>query len=789
MELHQFHELEERCTQEDMPHCTAACPIHVDVRAIMAAIRKKDFAKAHASLAHSVPFPGIISRICDHPCEQACLRNQCGQGLSIRELELACVAHNDRALPKRPLLPQKKTSVAIVGAGLAGLTAAFYLASKAYRVTVIDAGCRPGGRLTAFSESTLPRAVIDKDLEPLSRLRVQFELEKTVGNHASSDISFDQLLADHDAIFLAPGRGGIADLGLGLELDPSGRLMIDSETLGTSQAKVFAGGSYRHGDSLIMSVSDGKAAMISIDRFLQGASLTAARIKDGPVPTALQTSLEGVETNNRVAPADPEKGYDQDEAMAEAERCLDCQCLECVRLCEYLKHYKSSPRQLARQVFKNRSGVGGHRFNQQMNSCSLCRQCEATCQTGFCMADICHGAREALVSEGKMPPSAFDFALADLQFSNGEAFAMSRHAPGQSQSSHVFYPGCQLAGSAPWQVSDIYAWLREELGAVGLLLGCCGVQAEWAGEKAMFLASLEKIRAKWLELGKPVVITACPTCYMVFKKHLPELTVQALLPLVEKLGLPEKVLAQKPLPKNLRLAIHDSCTTRYESELQDSVRRIATSLGCQVEELPANRKLTQCCGFGGLMQVSNMDLAHQVADRRTSESQLDYLVYCSMCRDNFSQRGKPTYHLLDLLFAGSHGKIGPRPATGWSERHDNRARLKADILKEVWGEDTEGPATEISLKIAPETRQLMEDSLILEADLRDVVAYAEQTGNKLLNRANGHFMASHKPGHVTFWAEYSLADGCATIYDTYCHRLEITGLANRDKGDGNGQNE
>ena len=775
MDLQQFHEMEARCTQEDMPRCTAACPLHVDVRGMLAAVRKGDFSKGYIIFSQMVPFPGIISHTCDHPCQNSCIRAEIDDGIVVNALERACSTFNAKPLPKRPLIQQKDKKIAVVGAGVSGLTAAYYLAGKGYRVNVFDAGNALGGRLNALSEAVLPRRIMADDLATLTYLRVQTTLGVVAGNNADAHISFDALLEQYDAVYLGLGRTDVGGLKLGLDLDDGGTIRVDPETLGTSNPKVFSGGSHRQSSaniSLIDSVCDGKSAMISSDRFLQNASLTANRANEGPQSTRLFTCTDGVDPQPVTRAAEPGQGYigyTGDEAVTEAERCLDCQCLECVNLCEYMRHYKTAPRLLARQIFKNMSGVGGHRSNQQMNSCSLCRQCEAVCKDGFSLADVCRAAREALVREGKMPPSAFDFALQDMKYSGSDAFSLTRHEPERSESAYVFYPGCQLSGAAPWQVIEIYGYLRGKISdGVGLMLGCCGVQADWAGEKDKFLESLAAVRARWTELGKPVMIVACPTCYMVFKQHLPEINVEFLSSIMENLGLPKSPSA---VPRTV--AIHDSCTTRFEREIQDSVRRILSTLGHTVEELKTGRELTECCGFGGLMQISNRHLAHQVVDRRIGESDSDYLVYCSMCRENFANRGKTTYHLLDMLFGDEAGSMTARPAVGYSQRHDNRARLKARMLREVWGEEDQQNGAPSALHISSEVRSVMEDSLILDADVRAVIEYAERTGNKLQNRSSGHLIASFRPAHVTYWVEYAPAESGFTIYDAYCHRLEI----------------
>ncbi|MDR1241173.1 MAG: NAD(P)-binding protein [Deltaproteobacteria bacterium] len=769
MDLKQFQDMEARCTQEDMPRCTAACPIHVDVRAMLSALRKNDFSKAYAVFAQAAPFPGIISRLCDHPCQKFCIRADMDESVAVNALEQACIRLGPKPPVRKGLILRKNNSVAVVGAGISGLTAAFYLARKGYKLSIFDSGNAFGGRLSAFSEETLPRQTLSGDFDVLADLHARARFGVTLG--LVGDISLAGLLEKFDAVYLGLGRREVSALALGLELNADKTIRIDPETLGTSKPGVFAGGTHRQPEndlSLISSVADGKAAMISIDRYIQGASLTAARSNIGPQPTRLFTDTGKVAPRPALAAADPAQGYTGAEAVAEAERCLDCECMECVRRCEYLKHYKIAPRMLGRQIFKNRTEVV-RRFNRHMNSCSLCRQCEAVCRDDFSMAEICHAAREDIVRQGKMPPSAFGFALQDMKYSDSDVFTLARHEFGRFESRFAFYPGCQLSGSAPWQVAKTYAYLREKIsGGVGLMLGCCGVQADWAGEREIFANALQSLRAQWEGLGRPGLILGCPTCYMVFKKNLPEIPVDFLFSLVEKLGLPEV-----PPGESRTLAVHDSCTTRYEKEIQNSVRSLLGKLGHVVEELENSKEFTGCCGFGGLMQISNAHLAHQVADRRIGESESDYAVYCAMCRDNFANRGKTAYHLLDLIFGDEAGNIAARPPVGYSRRHDNRARLKAALLRDVWGEDAREEPSPIRLLISPEIRALMEDYLIMDADLRSVIAYAERTGNKLQNGANGHFFACCKPAHVTYWAEYSVEGNGYAIHDAYCHRLEI----------------
>ena len=170
-------------------------------------------------------------------------------------------------------------------------------------------------------------------------------------------------------------------------------------------------------------------------------SLTAGREKEGPYPTRLYTRTDKVAHLPAVQPGDPAQGYTPEEAIREAGRCLQCQCLECVKVCAYLEHFGGYPKKYAREIYNNASIViGSRQANKLINSCSLCGLCEAVCPEDFAMQTLCLEARKDMVQNGKMPPSAHEFALLDMAFSNGAQFAMARHEPGKGSQRGRLFP-------------------------------------------------------------------------------------------------------------------------------------------------------------------------------------------------------------------------------------------------------------------------------------------------------------------------------------------------------------
>lgn len=786
MEQKELREQENRCIQEHAPECIATCPAHVDVRALAAELSKGDFAAAYKIYRKSVPFPGIISHICDQPCQAACLRKDLGGAIEIAALERACLEYGSQsAKPIKPL-PRKLKTVAVIGAGISGLTVAYDLARKGWGVVIYEASDRIGGGLWQTPPDVLPRELLVNDLQVIEDLKVDIRLNTSLvrkGGNGNRTL-LTRLCEDYDAIYLGigPHSSDIPEL----RLDENGQIDIDPITFQTSQACVFAGGdvlrvsvnfpdqTFDH--SAILSLSEGRRAATSIDRYLQNVSLTAARVNEGAYTTRLFTNTAGIPSQAPHILTDLSTRYSREAAEEEAARCLQCECMECVKVCEYLKHYKGYPKKYIREVYNNLSIVMGTRYsNQFINSCALCGLCGEVCPTDVDMGAICKDARAQMVEQKRMPPSAHDFALRDMAFSNGDKFALAHNAPRRDTSSYVFFPGCQLSASSPEYVEKAYAFLADafQVEGVGLMLRCCGAPADWAGRMDLLAASRSDIQAEHEKLGKPKVILACSSCYQMFQIHYPEIEILSFWDVFDQFG------TQQSLRRGFSaaLAIHDPCSTRYESHIQDSVRNILEKMGVEIQELPLSREKTECCSYGGLMWLANRQVAEEVVQRRIRESSLDYVTYCAMCRDFFARQGKPTLHLMDLIYGEDLESASRKTGPGYSQRHENRAHLKRKLLKEVWGEDMDGSKSyeSIRLVIAPQVQKLLDARLILIEDIQQVIEYAERTGKKLRNKPSGHFLAHYKPTAVTYWVEYLPHGDAFEVYNAYSHRMEIEG--------------
>jgi formate dehydrogenase major subunit len=184
--------------------CINACPAHADVQGYVGLIANKQYREALVLIKEYMPIPASIGRICPHPCETACRRQLVEEPISIAQLKYF-VADKDLESPE-PYMPEiappTGKKVAVVGAGPAGLTVAYFLARAGIRVTVYDAMPSAGGMLRyGIPEYRLPKTILDQEIELIEKMGVEFIYNTRVG----VDISLDYLKENYDGVFLGIG--------------------------------------------------------------------------------------------------------------------------------------------------------------------------------------------------------------------------------------------------------------------------------------------------------------------------------------------------------------------------------------------------------------------------------------------------------------------------------------------------------------------------------------------------------------------------------------------------------
>lgn len=755
MDQKELRDWEAKCIQEEPPACRAGCPLSVDARAFALAMAKGDMDAARTILERSMPLAAITARLCEAPCEQFCIRKDLGGAINIGLLERLCIRETQ---PKGKILrlPARPKKVAVLGSGPSSLAVAFDLAKKGYPVRVYHLEPAPGAWLRKLPGSVLPVEVLDEELRRLTALHVTFTAVPTLDA---------ALIAAHpaDAVYVGQDDTIAHDLLTSLGSP-------DPLTFALDRSGWFTGGMglTDHPYRFITAMSHGREAAVSMDRFLQGASLTSSRVALRHGVTALFTQTRDIAPRTRVIPADA-TGYTRQEALEEAGRCIDCQCLECVRHCVYLKENGGYPKSYARRVFNNSAIVQGARqANKFINSCSLCGQCETLCPNDFSMADMCLDARRQMVREKRMPPSAHWFALEEMHAAGSEQAALARHAPGTEGSVTLFFPGCQLSGIRPAQTLRLYDCLLELEPQTGIWLDCCAAPAHWSGRAEEFAELAKKLETIWIDLGGPKVVTACSTCLKMFREHLPQLGAVSVWTVLAG----ESMSAAAAHPA---LALSDPCTSRHDEGTRKDVRTLLENIGQSLAALPMSGELTECCGFGGLMDNANPALARKVAAARVAQSDADFLTYCAMCRDQLAKTGKPVLHILDLLFPELAHPASEPPA-GISLRRVNRRMLKTAVL-ERYGQTgmPRQPWEDVRLDISEPVAALLEERRILEDDLRQVIFRSKEDGRCFIHGDDGRRIASAELGEVTFWVEYREERDVFTVLKAWSHRMRIAG--------------
>lgn len=195
-----------------VPRCTEACPAGVDVPRYIRAVQDQKYDEAVAVLREKLPLPTVCADACFAPCEDVCAYKQFGDPIAIRAIKRAAVDKGGDSWKKRRKVADKTgKKVAIVGAGPAGLTSAYYLASKGHEVTIFDSFPKPGGTMRyGIPNYRLPEERLDKDISDILEWGVTFKGNTVIGK----DLTLEQVKENFDAVFVASGANGSAKISL-----------------------------------------------------------------------------------------------------------------------------------------------------------------------------------------------------------------------------------------------------------------------------------------------------------------------------------------------------------------------------------------------------------------------------------------------------------------------------------------------------------------------------------------------------------------------------------------------
>lgn len=221
------HILHHRCLggmQNPVP-CVALCPAGVDIPGYVALVKNRRYADAVKLIRKDNPFPSACAYICEHPCEARCRRRMIDDAINIRGLKRYAVDHAGDVPNPQNGQPTGKT-VAVIGGGPGGLSAAYYLSLMGHRVTVFEQRSKLGGMLRyGIPSYRFPREILDKEIESILSTGIEVKTGITVG----SDVSFDELKNKYDALYIAIGAH--TDKKTGIEGENSEGVMSAVEML------------------------------------------------------------------------------------------------------------------------------------------------------------------------------------------------------------------------------------------------------------------------------------------------------------------------------------------------------------------------------------------------------------------------------------------------------------------------------------------------------------------------------------------------------------------------------
>jgi NADPH-dependent glutamate synthase beta subunit-like oxidoreductase/CO/xanthine dehydrogenase FAD-binding subunit len=224
--------------------CTRGCPNDIDIPSYLAEIRQGDMVAAAMIVLQKNPLPAVTGRVCPHTCETECARGEFDEAISIREIERFMgdyILENVDLFYEAPVQESGKR-VAVLGAGPAGLSAAFYLRRAGHDVTVFERLPEAGGMLRyGIPPYRLPREVLAKQIGGYEKLGIRFVLGASVDT-----ARFAEIAGDFDAVFVACGAWQQTDAGIsGEECLPSGVQFLSGANLEQMRGKtvgVIGGG-------------------------------------------------------------------------------------------------------------------------------------------------------------------------------------------------------------------------------------------------------------------------------------------------------------------------------------------------------------------------------------------------------------------------------------------------------------------------------------------------------------------------------------------------------------------
>ena len=307
--------------------CRIACPANMDIPLMNRHLAGGMEDEALSVVMKDIAFPSVLGRICPAPCEGACHRKEHDSAVSVCALKRFAGDTGDISIAAQP---EREGRVAIIGAGIAGLSAAFYLRVKGIGCTLYDSNPLPGGAIRyEIDDRIFDKEVLDREAGFILGSGVIFRPDTKV-----TAAMFNKLVGENDAVIVATGNYSrqINDWGIH---NNGKQVVVNKNSYRTNIPNVFAIGNVNRKTKLaIRSAAQGKEVAFSIEQLLNGNepegeprlfnSRTGRLRKE-----EYAVYMEGISPGPRTKDPEPAgDGLDKSQAAQEAERCMHCECLK-----------------------------------------------------------------------------------------------------------------------------------------------------------------------------------------------------------------------------------------------------------------------------------------------------------------------------------------------------------------------------------------------------------------------------------------------------------------------------
>ena len=311
--------------------CRLSCPAFMDIPLMNRLIADDNFDQAVSIVREEIALPLILGYICPAPCEKACRRKPMDAPVSICLLKRSAAQYENQE--KSGLFDPPKSngkSVAIIGTGPAGLSAAFYLLLSGHKCILYDQHEKAGGAMRYdIPDDRLPKEILDTEIGIIQKMGAEFRLNTPVNR----EIFQKEILPQFDAVILATGNIKSNPAGaFGIQPDETGSF-INKKNFKTSLPGVFACGNIiREQKMAVHSVAQGRMAANQVEIYLE----TYIAKRNQPKFNSAIGHLFGSEWDEYMKESIPDHriepdggfitGFTRAEAIHEAKRCLHCDC-------------------------------------------------------------------------------------------------------------------------------------------------------------------------------------------------------------------------------------------------------------------------------------------------------------------------------------------------------------------------------------------------------------------------------------------------------------------------------